>query len=369
MKRLIVFLDGTWNKPDDKKNATNVVKLMRAVCPFDENGIAQVTFYDKGVGTGGPIDKLFGGAIGSGLDENIKDGYRFLANNYVPDDEIYIFGFSRGAFTARSLAGFMGACGLLDKRTMGRLNEAWELYRTPPDERSEEKKAAIHAIARYPVPIRGVGVWDTVGALGVPLSPMSAWNRRKYKFHDTTIGSNIDRAFHALAIDEQRGPFQPTLWQTPVPRNDQIVEQVWFSGVHSNIGGGYDDPGLSDIPLKWMIDRVKAETDLAFDPEYYENNIKGDGAATLYDSRGALYTFSKAAPYVRLIGQTDTGGRLSRWFKRTLRPDPDRSFVNESIHQSALDRLSSGGLVDDKDHQSYEPDNLTAAKGKLPVVE
>ena len=369
MKRLIVFLDGTWNQPDDKKNATTVDKLMRAICPFDQDGVAQVTFYDKGVGTGGPIDRLSGGAFGRGLDDNVKDGYRFLANNYVPGDEIYIFGFSRGAFTARSLAGFMGVCGLLDKRTMGRLNEAWELYRTPPEERSEEDKAGIRAISRYPVPIRCVGVWDTVGALGVPLGVMSAWNRRKFKFHDTTIGSNIDRAFHALAIDEQRGPFQPTLWQTPVPRNDQIVEQVWFAGVHSNIGGSYDDPGLSDIALAWMIDRVDAETALAFDPDYRANNIKGDAAGTLYDSRSAMYAFSKIAPYARLIGQADTGGGLANWLKRKLRPDTDRTFVNEMIHRSALDRLSSGGLIDGEGHSSYAPDNLTAAQGKLPVVD
>jgi uncharacterized protein (DUF2235 family) len=244
-----VCLDGTWNRPDDKLNATNVVKIMRAIRHSDDDGIQQIAFYDKGVGTGGPIDKITGGAFGRGLDENVRDGYRFLANNYEPDDEIYIFGFSRGPYTARSLAGFIGACGLLNKHEMGRLMEAWEIYLTPKAKRDGVRMGALHAEADTGVRIRCIGVWDTVGALGVPVERLKFMNRGKFQFHDTNLGAGVDCALHAIGIDEKRGPFAPTLWQTDTPNPGQIIEQVWFAGVHSNIGGSCDDKGLSDLTL------------------------------------------------------------------------------------------------------------------------
>ena len=141
MKRLVVCLDGTWNEPDNGEKPTNVVKLMRAVRPSTRGPrgttVPQVVFYDPGVGTGGALDKITGGAFGEGLGENVRDGYRFLANNYEAADEIYLFGFSRGAFTARSLAGFIGRVGLASKARLDTLKVLWDYYRAcKPGQRS-----------------------------------------------------------------------------------------------------------------------------------------------------------------------------------------------------------------------------------------
>ena len=368
-KRLVVCLDGTWNTPDDKLNPTNVVKIMRAIRHTSDDGTKQITFYDKGVGTGGPIDRIRGGTFGRGLGDNVRDGYRFLANNYERGDEIYIFGFSRGAFTARSLAGFIGACGLLTKDTMGKLMRAWNLYRTPEMKRDEDEVRAIRELARSDLPIKCVGVWDTVGALGIPVERLKWINRGNYQFHDTTLGANIHCALHAIAIDEKRGPFAPTLWQTADHTEPQVVEQVWFPGVHSNIGGSYDDPGLSDLALDWMIKRVCKHTKLAFDDGYIPEHIRGKPLGTMYESRSPLYTVSRVLPYQRVLGGQDHWVR--RFFPRTNRPDSGKAFVNEMIHQSALDRFGQVAPVQHGDkrwEEKYQPENLNAAQGKLPVV-
>lgn len=378
MKRLVVCLDGTWNAPDNGDAPTNVVKIMRAVRPSatDAQGgtVNQVVFYDPGVGTGGPIDKFTGGALGLGLDVNVRDGYRFLANNYEPGDEIYLFGFSRGAFTARSLAGFIGRVGLASKARLGTLKVLWDYYRAcKPGQPAPPEPAKVTEALQFghrDVRIRCVGVWDTVGALGVPGEALKGFNRKQFQFHDVTLGQKIDVALHAVAIDEKRGPFAPTLWE---PHSQglgpgQVVEQVWFAGVHSNVGGSYADSGLSDLALEWMIRRVAATTELAFDPAFVAEqvsrtaNIRGK----LYESRTKLYTVSKMAPFIRLIGQNPV--KLSwwrKWIKRmNVRPG-GQPYLNEMIHQSAIDRHQAG--------LGYGPDNLVAALAgdaphKLPVV-
>jgi len=368
-KRIIVCLDGTWNKPSDNISSTNVVKIMRAVRQSAENGKKQIVFYDKGVGTGGPLDKLRGGAFGRGLGDNVQDGYRYLANNYVPDDEIYIFGFSRGAFTARSLAGFIGACGLLSRTTMGQMERAWALYRTPLDERNPTELAELQGLARYPVAIRCIGVWDTVGALGVPVERLKWMNRGKYQFHDTTLGKNVACALHAISIDEKRGPFAPTLWQSGGPNEGQVVEQVWFPGVHSNVGGGYSDAGLSDLALDWMIKRVRTHTPLAFDDDFISEWVSGDPLGTLYESRSMFYTVSRYLPYQRVIGRQD------QWLhpknSRFNKPDRGHHFVNEMIHQSVLDRFGKLAPTEERQKRSqtlYNPESVEAARGTVPMV-
>ena len=364
-KRLVVCLDGTWNTPDDKLNATNVVKIMRAIRSIDDDGTSQVVFYDKGVGTGGPIDRIRGGAFGRGLGENVRDGYRFLANNYEVGDEIYLFGFSRGAFTARSLAGFIGACGLLNKYTMGKLKRAWKHYRTRNRDPRGMGDVACHAGVR----IRCIGVWDTVGALGVPVERLKWMNRREYAFHDTSLGPDVGCALHALAIDEHRGPFAPTLWQAPV-RDGQAVEQVWFAGVHSNVGGSYDDARLSDITLDCMIKRVRHHTPLAFDDDYIRKHIKAnDPLGTIYESRSPLYSVSRLLPYQRVIAGQD--GWVRRFVRRSNRAEHGHAFANEMIHRSVLDRYGKHAPFNDGstvNNVLYEPPSVTAAKGQVPVV-
>jgi uncharacterized protein (DUF2235 family) len=303
MKRLVVCADGTWNTPAQEgaegRTSTNVLKLMRAVRPVASGDVQQIVFYDKGVGTGGTLDRFLGGAFGVGLSENVLDCYRFLANNHVAGDEIYLFGFSRGAFTVRSLGGLIGALGLVDKLHLGALRYGWDYYRLPPEERAG-RTDLLEPLGerRTGIPIACIGVWDTVGSLGVPVGLLkNLWGRR-HAFHDTRLGADVRTALHAVSIDERRKPFEPTLW-TGRPAPDQTVEQVWFAGVHSNVGGGYPDAGLSDVALEWMLGRVAAHTGLESDPAYTARHVAPQPTATLYESFTRWYRL--LGPHVREI--------------------------------------------------------------------
>ena len=303
MKRLVVCADGTWNRPeregdDGGGSSTNVLKMLRALNSITQDGVAQVRFYIKGVGTRNWYDRLTGGAFGIGLSENVLDCYRFLANNYCPGDEIYIFGFSRGAFTARSLAGLIGAIGFIHPSNLGKLPEGWRYYRMPPEERTSpaaQERLSLTGERIEDVPIKCIGVWDTVGSLGIPVAVMKNLFASQYRFHDVTLGRQVENAFHAIALDERRGAFAPTLWETAA-RDGQVVEQVWFPGVHANVGGGYSDQGLSDVALAWMIERVRQHTGLAFDDAYIERCVRPRVDGTLYDSRTSYWKVLPAEP-------------------------------------------------------------------------
>jgi hypothetical protein len=374
-KRLIVCLDGTWNSPDNG-HATNVVKIMRAIAPVDERGVPQIAFYDAGVGAdGGRIDRVVDGVTGRGLEQNVRDGYRLLAHNWLPGDEIYVFGFSRGAFTARSLCGFIDLFGLLPKRDMHRLGDAWALYQQPERQRDAAACGRVRALAR-PVRIKCLGVWDTVGALGVPGQTLQ-WANRKHRFHDAELSEIVECAFHALAIDEKRGPFGPVLWQKKCGEDlPKVVEQVWFPGVHSDVGGGRSDPSLSDLALTWMIRRVQAHSDLAFDEDYMNEELHPDPLGETRDSRSPLYAVSKVLPFQRLIGQNAARGSvlqrlvtlLRRAEMRINRPHEGCEFVNEMIHWSALARYGQMAR-EDGELRLYAPANLKAAIGRLPVAD
>jgi uncharacterized protein (DUF2235 family) len=265
-KRLIVLCDGTWNKAENldrrKRKPTNVVKMVRAIQPVASDGTVQVTYYDEGVGNNPGLDRWFGGGAGAGLDRNIREAYRFLLYNYAPGDAVFFFGFSRGAYTVRSLAGFIHHLGLLPKTHDFFVPEAYALYRQRPAAEADQTtwQRQVDAFrteheART-ISVDFVGVWDTVGALGLPLSWLMLFNRRRYQFHDARLSPIIRHAYHALAIDEQRRTFQPTLWENPMP--DQVLEQRWFAGVHTNVGGGYEHDGLANCSLHWMKDKAVA---------------------------------------------------------------------------------------------------------------
>lgn len=258
MKRLVLCCDGTWNRPDQQTEEgldcpTNVVKIAYRVAKRDGD-VEQLLFYDQGVGTGNVLDRYVGGALGTGLTENIFDGYRVLIANFEPGDQIYLFGFSRGAFTARSIAGMIRKCGVIRRERIEQYRPALALYRNSAVRPADTEAVAFRKqFALEPdTPIQCVGVFDTVGALGVPIGGK---DREKYAFHDTELSSAVRFAFHALAIDERRGPFEPALWSY-APKPDQTVRQMWFAGVHSDVGGGYGEHALSDIPLQWMIDQA-----------------------------------------------------------------------------------------------------------------
>lgn len=349
--RLIICFDGTWNTPDNASNPTNVVKLLRAI-PSKDDQIRQFVFYDKGVGTtGGFFDKIAGGLFGDGLTANLVDGYRFLANNWQPGDEVYIFGFSRGAYTARSLAGFLGLCGMISPANLGGgLENAIEIYRKTKTSDAEKQREidALKIERDLSARIKCIGVWDTVGSLGVPGDLARNFLNKKLHFHDVQLSDKVDVALHAVAIDEKRDEFAPTLWvnDTGVVANNQVVEQVWFAGVHSNVGGSYKDSGLSDVALDWMLKRVMQHTDLVFDPEYIKQCVNPDFKGKCVESRSALYISSKIYPYQRLVRQVIpcTKG-LGGWFRNTFKRFSRRSIqldgqktLNEMLHVSTLER-------------------------------
>jgi uncharacterized protein (DUF2235 family) len=294
MKRLVICLDGTWNRADQEANGvpcpTNVVQLAFRAAKRDD-GVVQCVYYDQGVGTGNLIDRLSGGAFGEGLNDNIYGAYRFLVANYELGDQLFLFGFSRGAFTARSLGGMIRKCGILRRGSVREYRAAVQLYRGPehPDDPGPAGFRERHSVAGSgPTPIRFMGVWDTVGALGIPLRGLRWLTRRQYQFHDTELSGSVQSAYHALAVDEHRAPFEPTLW-TYVPKAGQTVEQVWFCGAHSDVGGGYAESQLSDIALDWMLAKARA-AGLALDAEAMQAYpVTPDHRARPHNSATGLY--------------------------------------------------------------------------------
>jgi uncharacterized protein (DUF2235 family) len=284
-RRLVACFDGTWNTA---QSYTNVSRLYAALADGATGCDDQLKFYEEGVGTSWG-QKLRGGAFGLGLDLNILRGYCWLAGNYrasptggtVADprdpqqerfedgDEIFLFGFSRGAYTARSLAGLINRCGLPKPSGSSPLTpsspvvkEAWALYRRrfarkPGDQAEARREAACRSFREancWNVKVRFIGVWDTVGALGIPMfrNGVFPFFRGRNPFHDTDLGRVIEHARHAMAIDEHREDYRVTLWTARHPVGTQSVEQRWFPGAHANVGGGYEGDHLCNPPLLWL---------------------------------------------------------------------------------------------------------------------
>ena len=279
MKRLIVCCDGTWQKLSSNY-PTNVVKIAKAIKNSAKDKTPQIVFYNEGIGTEGKIDKLIGGAFGKGIDQEIQDAYRFLSLNYEKGDEIYLYGFSRGAYTVRSLAGLIYCSGLPNRKNISEVPRAYKIYRKRIKRGKvsiPETKEAINFRQENGdrIPITFLGCWDTVGSLGIPdlisWLPVDEWINEKYKFHDTSLSPIIQNACHAVAIDEIRKVFDVT----PMVKSDknphQNLHQVWFPGEHGCVGGGTEEhSGLSDSALKWMIDESKT---LGLGLEFDENQV------------------------------------------------------------------------------------------------
>jgi uncharacterized protein (DUF2235 family) len=306
-RKLVVCCDGTWNTP---RNETNVFRTYRFLrerlgAPAEvsqKNGVTTcggragdgtevLLFYDRGIGTDW-FSRMAGGAAGVGLSDNVRDAYHFLGHNFVPDSEIYVFGFSRGAYTARSLCGFIKAAGLLERPSVKDVWRAYvDCYATGrgiiarpggwslDSARDWLVARAGDAVGRLGddvsslprhagVKIRFIGVYDTVGALGVPLAAAATVNEPIVGFHDTTLGDTVEHAVQALAVDERRGPYVPTLWTqaaNAAALAGQSVLQVWFPGVHSDVGGGYSDKGIGNITWDFMM-RQAVSRGLVIDP-------------------------------------------------------------------------------------------------------
>jgi uncharacterized protein (DUF2235 family) len=346
MKRLVLCCDGTWNSADQERNGvpcpTNVLRIAYRVAKRDGQ-VPQVIYYDQGVGTGNVVDRYSGGALGKGLEDNIHDAYRFLMANYEPDDELFLFGFSRGAFTARSIVGMIRKCGILGRTAVTHYRDAVDLYRNAdhPDDGGPTRFRRDYSIAgTSQIKVKFIGVWDTVGALGIPLAGLRWMTRDEYQFHDAELSGDVEYAYHALAIDEHRSPFEPTLWKYK-PKAGQTVEQVWFCGAHSDAGGGYAEKGLANITLAWMLDMARG-AGLALDRQAMNAYpLDLDPLGELHNSKTGAYRLTPGID--RLIGLEAPDPKEPD--NPTRRPDP-----TQSVHSSVMDRW-------DKD-ATYRPSAL-----------
>ncbi|MDB9492859.1 DUF2235 domain-containing protein [Dolichospermum circinale CS-534/05] len=263
MKRLVVCCDGTWQNLTNLC-PSNIVKLSQSVKRIASDGIPQVVFYGAGIGS--ENNKILGLTTGLGIDQSIQDAYKFLSLNYVDGDEIYLFGFSRGAYTVRSLAGMIYCSGLLSRQHITEVPTAYELYRNrnvkPSSNEARKYREKYGKNQGKPVDITLLGCFDTVSALGIPLLPIfkmfAPLLHKRYKFYDTTLNKYVQNALHAMAIDEVREIFDVTrMIKNPDAPNQRLIEK-WFPGKHGCVGGGTEEyTQLSDGPLKWMIESIK----------------------------------------------------------------------------------------------------------------
>lgn len=355
MKRLVFCFDGTWNKIDSK-HPTNVARVAQAISPRAGETL-QVIHYDEGVGTSF-LDRKLGGATGYGMSENIAEAYHFLVLNYEPGDEIFAFGFSRGAFTARSFVGLIRNCGIISRRHLDKIAEAVSLYQSrkadshpdsermlsfrfatrpdlclPGDREWRQKTQSWREGDSHDLTVSYLGVWDSVASLGIPaqLRLLAPWVNRKYQFHDARLSGFVKAARHAVAADEKRNTFAPSLWTNlhelnPPTEVDPPYQQMIFPGPHGGVGGGGSVTGLSDGALNWVL-RGALKQGLVFDmddlsPLY---GLKPDHRAQLFNQDGkSKWSF----------GDRAMGFGLK---------DRDFSLVNvTNIHASLLRRYKEG---------------------------
>ena len=347
-KRIVICADGTWNRPEQnlkKDFPTNVLKLARAIKQPVAKGTPQQVFYDWGVGS--YDDKIIGGVTGKGLHKNILDCYRYIVHNYSPGDELYLFGFSRGAYTIRALCGLINNCGIVKKSYARFIQKAFDHYKNRDKGYEPNGKQSVLFRDKYSYKsenedtrnIKFIGVWDTVGALGVPFSFLG-WFEDEDEFYDMKIGGNIEIARHALAIDECRKDFEPTIWQA---RKGVDIKQVWFAGCHADIGGGYaPDPGgtvLSNNSLYWIVNEARA-VGLQITGYGNQPSVK-NMTATMHDSKRHVYRIR--GEYIRPVLQNGTKFHSSvqtRWQKDPkYRPPKLKEYLKDNGGWSGIQHL------------------------------
>jgi uncharacterized protein (DUF2235 family) len=363
MKHIVLCSDGTGNTAI-KGRGTNVFKLFEAVDVIghkdDSHQILQIAFYDDGVGTEGfTLLKLLGGMAGWGLSRNVKELYTALARVYEPGDKLFLFGFSRGAFTVRTLTDMITRCGIVDvaelcnKAALDRaVNTIYREYRqqysthlgkllwgdTSPKALpfSQAHRGSPSDITRHKnIAIEFLGVWDTVDAVGLPFHLADMINDVvwRFKFPDTCLHPRVKHACHALAIDDERQSFTPVLWDEKAEQaTPGRIEQVWFAGVHSNVGGGYPRQGMSLVSLDWMLHKAEAHG-LRFLPEVralYRALQNVDDK--LYEPRAGL-------------------GMFYRWKPRDIQRLCETQGVRPTLHLSAIERIA-------RSTDGYAPGNI-----------
>jgi len=382
MKRIVILVDGTWCNEDSQFD-TNIAKLdpknakikRPLIKPKAADGTPQMAFYHRGVGSEPDLVRhLLGGAIGLGLKTIVQDAYQTVVDNYESGDELYLVSFSRGAYAARALGGLIGASGIQRRKDDQTFEVAWSHYRVKPAVRQAAQpaaasdKAAIESFnakaaenAFHPDrSIKCIAVFDTVGSYGVPAGfglPALAryWALWTLGFHDTTIGETVAVGLHAVAVDERRRAFVPTFWTCPKTKPPKPhVEQTWFAGVHSNVGGGYADVGLSDVALLWMIARIEALTGLEFDAAAVKAatgavNIDGE---VVDSSQG--WIIDQMFPHFRVVLSPDAIEHKA--FANT--PNPNWENIGERVHWSVVKKRGLPCTYYGKPATPYEPPNL-----------
>ena len=321
MKNIVVCCDGTGNEYGP--NNTNVVKLYQSVV----RDAAQIAFYDPGVGTfsflgrelGRRVGIAMGMAFGAGLQQNIEDAYRYLMDRYEPGDRLFLFGFSRGAFTVRALAGMLHKCGLLQKGSNNLIPYASKIYNRHDNDEiaSGFKETYSNECKPY-----FIGVWDTVGSMGL------FWGR---KFFDTYLNEDVVYGYQAVSIDERRRKFPISLWNESRKTEGQTIEQVWFPGFHSDVGGwSRPDAGISDIALKWMLENAQ-DKGLRL-REGSLDSLNPDASGQINESRDGFW--------------------------RIWRPSVRRIPESAKIHESVFARMNNPA-------NNYRPRNLPAQHRKM----
>lgn len=321
-KRIVICADGTWSRPEidiHKDKPTNTLKIARAIKPYGDDQHPQQVFYDWGVGS--YTDPILGGAIGQGMHKNIMDNYRYIVQNYSPGDELFLFGFSRGAYTVRSLSGLINNCGIIKRPYAQRIQQAFDHYKnitSPFSPQGEESIRFREQFSHASREIQFIGVWDTIGSMGIPMSFLGLFDDSD-EFYNTKIGGNVVYARHALAIDEHRSDYKPTIWK---PLGSTNLKQVWFAGSHSDIGGTYvadcDTDLLSDISLTWMIKQAQ-HAGLTIE-QHLSDNARPHPLAPIHDSRRRFYRMKKK--YHRPIVNDEAHTLIHKTVKERWDQDP-----------------------------------------------
>lgn len=252
-KNIVIFADGT-GQEGGRGHSTNVYRTFSMV---EDRTPHQIAFYDRGIGTGfGMVSKLVALGTGRGFGQNVQDCYQFIFERFVAGDRLFLIGFSRGAATVRALSYFIHLFGVLPQSRPELIRQAWRIYEIGDASKREDRAAEF--ISRHTTiwtRVHFLGCYDTVAALGLPWQSASAALDRipqfRHRFHSFTLSPSVEHAYQALAIDDERLTFHPVLWD-PNVLPYQTVQQVWFVGAHTDVGGGYPEPELSDIPMVWL---------------------------------------------------------------------------------------------------------------------
>ncbi|KIJ32054.1 hypothetical protein M422DRAFT_185034 [Sphaerobolus stellatus SS14] len=345
-KRIVVCCDGTWQDGVVDKyryQYTNILKISRLLDHQDYRknpAIHQIVFYQPGIGSAQNFySEYVEGTTGASLAEKVQEAYAFIAHNYQPGDEIFLFGFSRGAYTARMVAGYIGQIGVLDRKDMDHFADIFIAYQKKGNTSDEqEKQANIEALKKYQkilekgrtradpdgdgFAVKCVGVFDTVGSVGLPEElTFNKKFKQLFSFPDKLLGPHVQYAFHAMALNETRADFNVAKFiQTDEGRaKGQVLKQVWFTGSHADIGGGWQSHDLSDITLAWMLSNI--EPMLATDRKYMKHLLS------------PVAPWGKQMPHDPAVGIF----KLAREIQRTV-PTITDDKTHEYIHPSVQEQ-------------------------------